>query len=108
MSSQLSHRGRLPSWNRPGLCKRSGADVRKLPRDKLPPISLQTTDSSALGAGKGEEFFQANSKALATIVQLEKNLLFLKQQHHETLEQLHKEIERLRNENRGMYNTSFI
>lgn len=94
MASQLSHRGRLPSWNRPGLCRRSGTDVRKLARDQLPPISQQPSP------GDGE-MFQANSKALATIVQLEKNMIFLKQQHHDTLQQLHKEIEGLRSENRG-------
>ena len=30
--------------------------------------------------------------------------MFLKQQHHDTLEQLHKEIEGLRSENRGKLN----
>lgn len=35
------------------------------------------------------------------IEQLEKNIIFLKQQHRETLQQLHEEIERLKNENRG-------
>lgn len=91
MTSQLSsHRGRLPSWNRPGLSLKSGADVRKLTRDQLPPIALQT----------GHDV--AGSKSLARIVQLEKNVMFLKQQHHETLGHLHKEIERLRNENRGV------
>jgi copper oxidase (laccase) domain-containing protein len=98
MASQLSHGGRLPSWNRPGLCRRSGADVRKLSRDQLPPIPLQTSTSGVAD----KEVFQTNSKALATIVQLEKNIIFLKQQHQETLEQLHKEIETLRNENRGV------
>lgn len=96
MTSQLSHRGRLPSWNRPGLCRKSGADVRKLAKDQLPSISR----SAASGAGEDDEF-QAKSKELAKVVQLEKNILFLKQQHHETLGQLHKEIERLRTENRG-------
>lgn len=96
----LSHRGRLPSWNRPGLCKRSGTDVRKLARDQLPQLALQASDAGCEGEEE-EGLFQANSKALATIVQLEKNVLFLNQQHHETLEQLHKEIERLRSENRG-------
>lgn len=93
MTSQLSRRGNLPSWNRPGLCRRVGADVRKLARDQLSPISLQTS------AGKD----QATSKELARIVQLEKNILFLKQQHQETLEQLHKEVEKVRNENRGEF-----
>lgn len=103
MTSQLSHRGRLPSWNRPGLCRKSGADVRKLARDQLPPIALQTSTTSApAGPGVGKDEAQANSIALARIVQVEKNILFLKQQHHDTLEQLHKEIEWLRNENREL------
>lgn len=92
MTSQLSFRGRLPSWNRPGLCRRSGTDVRKLAKDQLPSISLPTD-------GEGKDII--NSKELVRINQLEKNVLFLRQQHHETLDQLHKEIERLKNENRG-------
>lgn len=96
----LSHKGRLPSWNRPELCRRSGTDVRKLARDLLPPLAVQS-GGAASGGGEEEGLFQANSKALATIVKLEKNVLFLKQQHHETLGQLHKEIESLRSENRG-------
>ena len=35
------------------------------------------------------------------VKQLESNIIFLKHQHRETLQQLHEEIERLKNENRG-------
>ena len=92
MTSQLSRQGRLPTWNRPGLCRKSGADVRKLARDQSTPISLQSSAKD-----------QATSKELSRVVQLEKNVLFLKQQHQETLEQLHREVEKLRSENRGGY-----
>lgn len=95
-SQQLSHRGRLPSWHRPGLCRRSGTEVRKLARDQLTP-EISQSDSAA----KQNETFQSNSRELARIVQLEKNILFLKKQHDETLGELHKEVERLRAENRG-------
>ena len=95
MAGQLSHRGCLPSWNRPGLSRRSGTDVRKLVRDQLPTVS-----STAASSGEGEGV--ANFQHTNRIVQLEKNILFLKQQHHDTLEQLHKEIEWLKKENKGM------
>lgn len=94
MASQFvsSSRSHLPAWNRTGLCRKSGTDVRKLARDGLSPVigsteQLQCTSGSTL---KGR------------VVQLEKNMLFLKQQHHDTLEHLHKEIEKLKRVNRGM------
>ncbi len=94
MASQLSQRGRLPSWNRPGLCRRSGTDVRKLSRDQLSPVFSTSADGGTESGGEGD--YHATR-----VVQLEKNILFLKQQHNETLEQLHSEIERLKKENRG-------
>lgn len=93
MASQLSHRSKLPSWNRPGLCRKSGTDVRRLTRDQLSPLPPVISDSTHDGGEEGG----TSSRA----VQLEKNILFLNQQHQETLKQLHKEIERLKNENRG-------
>ncbi len=71
--------------------------MRKLARDQLSPVSQQSTDSEA----KQMEVCQSNSRELARVVQLEKNIIFLKQQQDETLCELHKEIERLRTENRG-------
>ena len=97
MTSQLSHRGRLPAWNRPGLCRRSGTEVRNLARDQLSPVSLSTDSETT----KEKEVCQSNSRELARVVQLEKNIIFLKQQHNEVLGELHKEVERLRIENRG-------
>ena len=76
-----SPRRQLPSWSRPGLSRRP-LNVGTLVRD-APPAE-----------------FEANKHD--RVQQLEKNLIFLKQQHHETLRQLHEEIERLKNENRGI------
>lgn len=78
-------RRQLPSWSRPGLSKRS-LNVGTLARD-VAPIHA------------GPEFHVHESPS--RVKQLEKNVIFLKQQHRETLQQLHEEIERLKNVNRG-------
>ncbi len=43
-----------------------------------------------------------NEATQRTLLHLEKNMLFMREQHKETLSQLHREIERLKNENRGI------
>ncbi len=43
-----------------------------------------------------------HNEATQRILQLEKNVLFMREQHKDTLSQLHTEIERLKNENRGI------
>ena len=74
-----SPRRQLPSWSRPSLSKRP-LNAGTLSRD-VPPVK--------------------NDLPASRIQQLEKNIIFLKQQHRETLQHLHEEIERLKNENRG-------
>ena len=50
-----------------------------------------------VGAERGGTEVDMHQKVL----QLEKNMTFLRQQHRETLQQLHREIERLKKDNRG-------
>ena len=72
-----------PSWKRPGLTK-TATLVGTLSQDRAD----HEGDTELSGARQ-------------RILQLEKNVLFLREQHRDTLEQLHKEVERLRAENRG-------
>lgn len=98
-------RGELPSWSRPGFTRRA-PDVRRLKRDQfIEQLSQENRDaldesgtSDKMESARGAEAGGYQSK----IVQLEKNIEFLKQQHRDTLQQLHKEIERLKTENRGI------
>ena len=73
-----------PSWKRPGLTK-AATLVGTLSKD-----AVYHEDTTQL------------SGARQRILQLEKNVLFLRERHRDTLEQLHKEIERLKAENRGI------
>ena len=80
-----SPRRQLPSWSRPALSKRP-LNVGTLIRD-VPQVT---------------ELEASPHKPATRIQQLEKNIIFLKQQHRETLQHLHEEIEGLKNENRGI------
>ena len=83
-----SPRRQLPSWSRLALSKRplnAGTLVRDVP---------QVIE------------FEAHKPA-TRIQQLEKNIIFLKQQHRETLQHLHEEVERLKNENRGKLSKNY-
>ena len=61
--------------------------MRTLPRDRLQPM---VSRGAPRGQGEGNR-----------VAQLERQMTFLRQQHHDTLQHLHREIERLKNENRG-------
>lgn len=84
------HRTQLPGWKRPALCRIRGAST--LSRDK--PCSSRVGAREVRGESGGAG---TNQKVL----QLEKNIAFLRQQHRDTLQQLHREIERLKKDNRG-------
>ena len=81
-----SPRRQLPSWSRPALSKR--------------PLNAGTLVRDAPQAAD----FEVHKPS--RVQQLEKNIIFLKQQHRETLQHLHEELERLKNENRGKLNKS--
>ncbi len=72
-----------PSWRRPGLAHKT---------------TLRGTLSRDLPAYDSMH----NEATQRTLLHLEKNMLFMREQHKETLSQLHREIERLKNENRGI------
>lgn len=77
---------RPPSWANPG--SRGLSRVR--PR---PPAALQAVGPQGAQAGLNE--------AQKRVLDLEKSLQFLQQQHSETLVKLHEEIEHLKRENKG-------
>lgn len=94
------HRTQLPGWTRPALCRIEG--VKTLSRDKLPPgrsSQVSVMGVRATGSERGGTEVDMHQKVL----QLEKNMAFLRQQHKDTLQQLHREIERLKKDNRGQH-----
>lgn len=93
------HRTQLPGWTRPALCRIEG--VKTLSRDKLPPgrsSQVSVMGVRATGSERGTEVDMHQK-----VLQLEKNMAFLRQQHKDTLQQLHREIERLKKDNRGQH-----
>jgi len=74
----MSAASKRPSWRRPAL-----------PRATLTRLASE-------GA----------SVELQRIDQLERNALFMREQHKETLQALHKEIERLKADNRGTFSSA--
>lgn len=90
--------GRRPSWKRPGLLNKSSV-IGTLARDKLLSPRSDGLCNSAESTNNCDE---GSGVSQQRIGQLEKNITFLKLQHRDTLQQLHKEIERLKIENRGV------
>lgn len=108
----------LPSWSRSGLQRKK--EQRSINRDCLEAVSTQAE------ASDGTKYFhttESNQKSLNTsvsgrlvsaplgghevdskerVVHLEKSLVFLQEQHSETLGNLHQEIEKLKWENKGL------
>ncbi len=105
------HRSRLPGWNRPDLGVRG-----TLLRDRetpvpqvsriagrirtriLPPLRLQTLQFASPSSKRRK---RKSAKTKQEAQRLDRNIAFLRQQHLETLQQLHQEAERLKKENRG-------
>ncbi len=89
---QTHHRSQLPSWNRPGLGARASG-TKTLSRDMI----SSRQEGAPLGArAKGPH------DGIQRVLQLEKSLRFLTEQHLDTLKQLHGEAERLKRENREL------
>ena len=118
-SSSLPPLQNLPSWSRSGLQRKR--EQRSINRDRLEPINFQTGTSEGMENSRPTE---SNKKSLNTssvigrivsapsngheldsrerVLHLEKSLEFLQEQHSETLGSLHREIERLKSENKGL------
>lgn len=115
---------RLPGWARAGL---AGAGKTKvggtLHKDApLSSIRVRQTDEalpcacslllqvSPLGRRTGQLIRDGEKKGEVgrRVAQLENSIAFLRQQHMETLQQLHSETDRLKKENRGQLLTGVI
>ncbi|XP_065890498.1 coiled-coil domain-containing protein 74B-like [Dysidea avara] len=83
-------------WSRPGLNKPH--KLHPVNQPKLEPLSA-AGGMQYTGTVRQDSLGQNGSQK---IIQLEKNIAFLKQQHEQTLSKLHQEIERLMQENRDL------
>ena len=87
------HSTHLPSWRRTSLLMRP------------PSIKVLPIDNNQLQDRASNEELDFDSHFYVDlpqkVQQLQRNLCFLKKQHLETLQQLHKELERLKKENKG-------
>lgn len=85
--------GNLPQWPRVGSLHRAHFP-RPLPRDRLQPLDNppRVDSQAATGAHGGVD---------TRVASLERDIHFLQQQHKETLEKLHGELDGLKRENKG-------
>lgn len=93
-TSNLPPLRNLPNWSRVGTL-----DKTRYPR--LFPRDCSTNAPHLDSTVKGRTFPRAMNSDLTRIASLEKDVIFLQQQHKETLEKLHNEIDALKRENRG-------
>ncbi|XP_049620608.1 coiled-coil domain-containing protein 74B-like isoform X3 [Suncus etruscus] len=93
--------GYRPS-NPGSLTSRASARTRPRPVAAAPaPVTVMATGQSYAQPGSGGE-------AQKRVLDLEKSLQFLQQQHSDTLVKLHEEIERLKRENKGSISNSSL
>lgn len=93
-TSNLPPLRNLPSWSR----------VRGLDRVRYPRL---LSSDSPVDIKSPEAAAQSRTDAHSThITSLEKDILFLQQQHKDTLERLHAEIEDLKRVNKGLLHRS--
>nr|XP_046231001.1 coiled-coil domain-containing protein 74B [Scatophagus argus] len=86
----------LPQWTRIGQLGKPRSP-RPLPADQLPPV-VPAADRGVLKAAE----VSLHSDMDPHVSSLERNIQFLQQQHKETLEKLHAEIDYLRRENKEL------
>ncbi|XP_042564251.1 coiled-coil domain-containing protein 74A [Clupea harengus] len=94
-TSNLPPLRNLPNWSRVGTL-----DKTRYPR--LFPRDCSTNAPHLDSTVKGRTFPRAMNSDLTRIASLEKDVIFLQQQHKETLEKLHNEIDALKRENREL------
>lgn len=112
--SKLPPLTNLPSWSRSSLERRKVQ--RCIAKD---PVVVTSKNLGQLERDYGSKYTTLKSSSSNRIVsapssplplksksrkeaQLENNLSFLKEQHHEILTKLHEEIEKLKTENKGL------
>ncbi|KAK1145483.1 coiled-coil domain-containing protein 74A-like, partial [Acipenser oxyrinchus oxyrinchus] len=95
-NSSLPPMGNLPQWSRVMYLDKARYP-RPFPRDALQPLTCPT----AFGPGKLSHAQDCMDSDQNRAPKLEQSLQFLQQQHSETLEKLHEEIEQLKRQNKG-------
>ncbi|KAK6483467.1 coiled-coil domain-containing protein 74A-like [Huso huso] len=89
--------GNLPQWSRVVYLDKARYP-RPFPRDTLQPLTCPT----AFGPGKLSHAEDCMDSVRNRAPKLEQSLQFLQQQHSETLEKLHEEIEQLKRQNKDL------
>uniref|UniRef100_A0A3Q1G191 Si:ch211-222n4.2 n=1 Tax=Acanthochromis polyacanthus TaxID=80966 RepID=A0A3Q1G191_9TELE len=89
----------LPHWTRVGRLAKPRSP-RRLPADQVQPLPAVPPAYRGAGPAAAEEPRHGGSDP--RIESLQRNLQFLQQQHQDTLEKLHAEIEYLRRENKEL------
>ncbi|XP_042251110.1 coiled-coil domain-containing protein 74A isoform X1 [Thunnus albacares] len=88
----------LPQWSRVGRLGKP-CSPRRLPENQLQPLpAVPTADRGVVRAAEVSCHGQTDPR----IASLQRNIQFLQQQHKDTLEKLHAEIEYLRRENKEL------
>uniref|UniRef100_UPI0037E78D78 coiled-coil domain-containing protein 74B n=1 Tax=Semicossyphus pulcher TaxID=241346 RepID=UPI0037E78D78 len=99
-SNNLPSVRHLPQWTRAGRLGKS-CSPRRLPPNQLPPLPVAPPEDRVRGAGRAAEV-SCHSNIDPRVASMQRNIQFLQQQHKETLEKLHAEIEYLRRENKEL------
>lgn len=107
----------LPQWPRVNTLSRScpprplmkDRPLQRLPDTVVPQRMLQRTKAWEDGGSDNDDMasVESASTSIRRIHHLEHAILFLQQQHDETLTALHDEVDRLKRENRGSH-TRFV
>ncbi|XP_034566250.1 coiled-coil domain-containing protein 74B isoform X2 [Notolabrus celidotus] len=91
----------LPQWTRVGRLEKP-APPRRLPPGQLPPLPVAPPVDSDRGEGRAREKSSCHSNMDPRVASMQRNIQFLQQQHKDTLDKLHAEIEYLRRENKEL------
>uniref|UniRef100_UPI003AAE4758 coiled-coil domain-containing protein 74B n=1 Tax=Centroberyx gerrardi TaxID=166262 RepID=UPI003AAE4758 len=90
----------LPQWSRVG-CLDKPCAPRPLPANHLQPLPVAPLADRGAVRGGGEEV-SCHGDMDTRVASLRRNIQFLQQQHKDTLEKLHAEIDELRRENKEL------
>ncbi|XP_041667462.1 coiled-coil domain-containing protein 74B [Cheilinus undulatus] len=90
----------LPQWTRVGRLGKSSSP-RRLRSSQLPPLPVVPSMDRDRGTGRAAEV-SYHGDMDPRVASMQRNVEFLQQQHKETLEKLHAEIEYLRRENKEL------
>ena len=100
----------MPQWSRVQLGKHLTANLKRNNKIALPVTPFETTSDNYYGRAATDQNSNETEITHATLMDpmqklkyLEKSIKFIQEQHNETLDSLHNEIEKLKIENRGKY-----